>query len=227
MINANIILFVESSKRHNWLEGLASNLAKSVYSQHLVTVEPDGDEHTYFKENYTNFKNSSPRSRKLSPFRTLFELRDSFDPALQNIVVTFGHYPSALVLFASYFLDFKFIFYHMQQPKYFELMKPKWRGKFHNFIYKLYSHKCDRVISLSLEVREQLTKFNVSQSKIMDIFIGVDFLSLKSKLTSLDDNFGKFMENKKILMVGRLAQEKNYPLAIQSFANFLRYHPKL
>jgi glycosyltransferase involved in cell wall biosynthesis len=143
-----------------------------------------------------------------------------------NLIFALGHPAALIAAITSLFPRMKFIFSHMQQPNYFKLMKPRWRGVIHDFIYDMYVAQASLIHSLSGEVTEFLTKKNISSKKIFRVNIGVNFEGIREKLFTEDSNVIIPSGSPIILMVGRLAPEKNYVLAFDAFAFLLRDNPK-
>jgi glycosyltransferase involved in cell wall biosynthesis len=113
----------------------------------------------------------------------------------------------------------------MQQPKFFKLMAPRWRGVFHGFIYDLYITRADLVHSLSSEVTEFLVSKGIAEKRIHRINIGLDFAKVQLQLESKNLQVHIPKGYPRILMVGRLAPEKNYRLAFTAFATLLEKNP--
>lgn len=226
MKNIHIIHFVESNKRHEWLERLISLLNEKEFSQTLISIEPQGAISTFLLNNYPKVCVNRIRQNRLNIFTGVKEIIRSRKKNSINIVFALGHLAAVTTGIASCLVRTNFVFSHMQQPHYFDYMKPKWRGMLHNLLYRLYLKRASLIHSLSQEVEQKLIKYRVNEKKILSVFIGVNFDKIRHQL--LEEDFKLFIPqgSPKILMVGRLAPEKNYEMAFCSFAQFLKNNPQ-
>ena len=225
MNSPHVIHLVESANRHEWLEKLVESLEKKGVSQTLITLEPDGNMYDYLLQNYPSLKMIRSHKKRLNPVSGTIEVLRARRRDRTSLVFALGH-PAALIAgIATFFPGVKLIFSHMQQPNYFRLMKPRWRGIIHDFIYNFYIGRASLIHSLSSEVTEFLTMKGVSPRKIFTVNIGVNFEGIREKLDAEDPGMSIPAGWPLILMVGRLAPEKNYVLAFETFATFLGNNP--
>ena len=226
MKSIHVIHLVESNGRHDWLEKLIESLYKKRISQALITIEPDGPIFEYLEFKYPNSQITRTHKKKfnvLSGLSAVFGARKSDSI---NLVFALGHPAAFIAALATFFPRTKLIFSHMQQPNYFRLMKPRWRGVVHDFVYNFYLNRSSLIHSLSGEVTEFLAEKGVGSRKILRINIGVNFAGIAEKLGIEDSSFSVPLGSPTILMVGRLAPEKNHRLAFEAFAVFLRKNPQ-
>ena len=226
MKNLHIIHFVESNNRHEWLENLISLLDAKGFSQSLVSIEPQGAISSYLSSNFPHIHVKKVRKNRLNIFTGVIELIQSRKKNSINIVFALGHPAAVITAVTSCFVSIDFVFSHMQQPRYFELMKPKWKGTVHTELYRFYLHRADLIHSLSQEVRDNLVKYGINQRKVLSINIGVNFDKIHRELIDKKIYFTLPEGSPKILMVGRLAPEKNYETALRAFATFLESRPQ-
>ena len=225
MKNIHIIHFVESNKRHEWLENSISLLNAKGFSQTLISVEPQGEMTAYLLDNYPNIDVNRMRQLKLNIFTGVREVMRSRKKDSTNIVFALGHPAAVITGVASCLVRTNFVFSHMQQPHYFEYMKPKWKGVLHTLLYRFYLQRVSLIHSLSQEVEQSLIKYHVNKKRILSVFIGVDFSKIHRQLLDESVHLVLPQGSPKILMVGRLAPEKNYEMAFRSFALYLKNKP--
>ena len=226
MNSIHVIHLVESGDRHDWLEKLIAYLDRKGVSQTLITLEPDGKIYTYLLNEYPKLQIIKSHKKRLNPVTGTLEVLRARKGHSVNLIFALGHPAALIAAITSLFPRMKFIFSHMQQPNYFKLMKPRWRGVIHDFIYNLYVAQASLIHSLSGEVTEFLTKKNISSKKIFRVNIGVNFDGIREKLSTEDSSVIIPSGSPIILMVGRLAPEKNYMVAFETFAVFLRDNPQ-
>jgi glycosyltransferase involved in cell wall biosynthesis len=226
MSSTHVIHLVESSDRHDWLEKLIACLDRKGVSQTLITLEPDGNLYTYLLNEYPKLQLVKSHGKRLNLVTGTLEVLRARNGDSINLIFALGHPAAFIAAITSLFPRMKFIFSHMQQPNYFKLMKPRWRGVLHDFIYNLYVAQSSLIHSLSGEVTEFLTKKGISSKKIFRVNIGVNFDGIREKLLTEDSSVIIPPGAPIILMVGRLAPEKNYVLALGAFAVFLRDNPQ-
>lgn len=226
MKNLHIIHFVESNNRHEWLENLISLLDAEGFSQSLVSIEPQGAISSYLSNNFPHIHVKKVRKYRLNIFTGVIEVIQSRKKNSINIVFALGHPAAVITAITSCFVRINFVFSHMQQPHYFELINPKWKGTIHTILYKFYLDRADLIHSLSGEVSNHLMRYGVDQRKILSINIGVNFDKIYRELNDKKVYFTLPEGTPKILMVGRLAPEKNYEIALRAFALFLDSRPQ-
>ncbi len=226
MKNIHIIHFVESNNRHEWLENLMSLLDAEGFTQTLIPVEPQGAISTFLADNYKNIYVNRNRMRRLNVFTGVREVIRSRRRDSINVVFALGHPAAVITGIASCLVRTNFVFSHMQQPHYFEYMKPKWKGVVHTLLYRFYLSRASLIHSLSQEVTQSLIKHGVNQERILSVYIGVDFSKIHRQLLDKSVDLVLPQGYPKILMVGRLAPEKNYEMAFRSFAIFLKNNPQ-
>jgi len=226
MSSTHVIHLVESSDRHDWLEKLIGCLDRKGVSQTLITLEPDGNLYTYLLNEYPKLQLVKSHRKRLNLVTGTLEVLRARNGDSINLIFALGHPAAFIAAITSLFSRMKFIFSHMQQPNYFNLMKPRWRGVLHDFIYNFYVAQSSLIHSLSGEVTEFLTKKGISSKKIFRVNIGVNFDGIREKLLKEDSSVIIPPGSPIILMVGRLAPEKNYVLALGAFAVFLRDNPE-
>lgn len=225
MRTTHIIHLVESNKRHEWLEKLIAHLDRKGFSQTLISLERDGDLRSFLVSNYPHITMNRVHHKKFNTFTGVNAIRKARKKNTINLVFALGHPAAFIAAIASTVLNVKFIFSHMQQPKFFKLMAPRWRGIFHDFIYDLYITRADLIHSLSSEVTEFLVSKGIVQKSIYRVNIGLDFAKVQLQLDSKNLQVHIPEGYPKILMVGRLAPEKNYRLAFTAFATVREKNP--
>lgn len=227
MKNINIIHFVESNGRHLWLEKLMEVLDTKGFTQALLTVDGPGENHDHLALKFPRMKINKQPMGRIPSIRWISQMREMRVNGSLNIVFALGHPASFISAIASLFLEIKFVLCHTQQPRYFEVMnwQAPLRMKLHQIAYKFYIHRARSVISLSKEVAEVLISHGIDNGKIIPINFGIDFEKIERQLNELDSTPGDVTGAPKILMVGRIAPEKNYKVAIEAFAIFVKTYP--
>jgi glycosyltransferase involved in cell wall biosynthesis len=216
---------VESSNRHGWLEKLIEQLNKKGISQTLVTLESDGEINAYLSSKYPKLQLVHNHKKRLNLATGVVAILGVRKKNSLNLVFALGHPAAFIGAVTTIFPGMRLIFSHMQQPNFFKLMKPRWRGVIHNLVYNLYIARATLIHSLSGEVSEFLAKKGVKQDKIFKVNIGVNFEGIREKLVTEDQSIAIPPGSPRLLMVGRLAPEKNYELAFKTFAIFLEDNP--
>jgi len=225
MRSTHIIHLVESNKRHEWIEKLIAHLDRKGFSQTLVSLERDGDMRSFLVANYPHITMNRVHHKKFNTFTGVIAIMKARKKNTINLIFALGHPAAFIAAIASSVLNVKFVFSHMQQPKFFKLMAPRWRGIFHSFIYDLYITRADLIHSLSSEVTEFLVSKGIAEKRIYRVNIGLNFAKVQLQLESKNLQANIPMGYPKILMVGRLAPEKNYRLAFTAFAALKEKNP--
>jgi glycosyltransferase involved in cell wall biosynthesis len=225
MRSTHIIHLVESNKRHEWIEKLIAHLDRKGFSQTLVSLERDGDLHSFLVANYPQITMSRVHRKNFNTFTGVIAIMKVRKKNTVNLIFALGHPAALIAAIASSVLNVKFIFSHMQQPNFFKLMAPRWRGILHTLIYNLYITRADLIHSLSSEVTEFLVSKGFAEKKIYRVNIGLNFAKVKAQLESKNFQVDIPKGYPKILMVGRLAPEKNYRLAFTAFAALQEKNP--
>ena len=228
MKNINVVHFVESNGRHLWLEKLMEVLDAKGFTQALLTVDGPGENHDYLSAKFPRMKINKQPMRRIPSIRWISQMREMQVNGSLNIVFALGHPASFISAIASLFLKIHFVLCHTQQPRYFEVMnwQAPLRMNLHQIAYKFYIHRANRVISLSKEVVEVLISQGIDNGKIIPMNFGIDFEKIKQQLNEPDSTPADSIGVQKILMVGRLAPEKNYKVALEAFSIFLKSYPQ-
>ena len=178
MKNIHVIHFVESNNRHEWLENLISLLDAKGFSQTLVSIEPPGSISSYLLEKFPQVHVNRTRKYRLNTVTGVRELIKSRKKNSVNIVFTLGHPAAFIAGITTYFVNMDFVLSHMHQPRYFQLMKPKWKGILHSTFYRFYLRRASLIHSLSQEVENILIKYGINRHKIFPVNIGVSFVKI-------------------------------------------------
>jgi glycosyltransferase involved in cell wall biosynthesis len=218
MKSKHVIHFEESNKRHPRLEQIMFFLHANGYEQTYISIQPYGEIHEYLEKEAPFVKFVRSHSQPLNVITGVQKILESQKKDYSNIVFTLGHPSSFIASLASYFSDFSFVISHMQQPGYFKYMHPKWKGYIHQRIYKHYLRRANLIHSLSSEVREHLLNQRIDPEKIFSVYIGIDLQTIQCQLISEECSIIQNKDFYRILMVGRLAPEKNYALALQAIS---------
>ncbi len=228
MSEIRLIHIVESSEKHAWFEHLFSYLDSKGFTQALVTLEPKKE--TIGSKTYENVASRSSNSKKVisSSLQVISHILSLRSKTQINFLVLHGHKASILGTFAARLARLNFGIVHHVQPHYFELLKRQapLRGLLHLFFYRCYSREAKINQALSSEVYQYLIKLGCSPKSIVRIGHGVDFKKFQRKLDDAKIEVQVDHKYPRILMVGRLAWEKNYPLAIAAFAEICKLHPE-
>lgn len=228
MERIHLIHVVESSKRQLWLEKLIDHLALSSISQSVVTLEKEGDLNDFLSAKLVQVL--SPASKRLISvtFLAVKLVRKARKKESINFLLLHGHKASLIGAKAARISNLNFGIVHHVQPKYFELLKTRYplRGWVHQLIYRYYIKRATIIQALSKEVTHSLTTLGCDPQKIMAVGHGVDFDAFQKSLENPVGDVFRKPGFPRILMVGRLAWEKNYPLAIEVFAELYKSYPE-
>ena len=226
MPRIHIVHLVESNDRHGWLESLIDSLDKDGFSQSVLTLTPPNRLKEFYEVNYPHIKVYGIKRDKFFVFRALLELKRITKNTSINVLFSLGHPASFLGGTARTVLGLHLVICHMQQPRFFEFLKPKWKGFLHGLLYKSYSKRADLNIALSKEVYEKLKELRIPERRIIQLSIGLDFEKIRKELNHYVGKSVKVSGKPKILMVGRLSREKNYQLALRVLKNLTRDYPE-
>lgn len=219
---------VQSSARHSWLEHLFIHLQDQGFSQSLVTLQPRGEINVLLAEGSINVFSQKNENRILGVLGALKSIRNAQKTGSTNFLLLEGHNAAFAGALAARLLNLDFGIVHHNQPKYFQLLREQspFRGLIHQRIYKYYIRRANIVQSLSMEVTKSLLALGCDARKIVSVGHGVDFAKFQEDLTDETPQLQLKAEFPRILMVGRLAWEKNYFLALESFELLRQTFPK-
>ena len=210
---------VQSSSRHSWLEHLFIRLQDQGFSQSLVTLEPKGEINDFLAGGSINVFSQTNKNRIMSVAGAVKSIRNAQKSGSTNFLLLEGHNAAFAGALAARLLNLDFGIVHHNQPKYFQLLKKQslFRGLIHQHIYNYYIKRANIVQSLSMEVTESLIALGCDARKIVSVGHGVDFAKFQKDLTDDSPQLQLNAGFPRILMVGRLAWEKNYFLVLESF----------
>ncbi len=211
-----LLHLVESSARHPWLEKLIRELDLDNFEQQLFTLSQPGKINLYLDGKFPNFSSKS-RFKVIRLFRVFAKILKYKEKNPNGILLVQGHLPAIVGSLACRIIKYPYCYIHHNQPLYFELLKKRKpiRGFIHNVMYLHYIRNAQIVQSLSSDVTNLLLQRNVEPDRIIELGHGIDFNEFERKLLESREapvlNAGLI-----ILMVGRLAWEKNYTTAIEA-----------
>lgn len=222
-----LIHIVESSKRYGWFDKLFAHLETQGFTQALVTLEPKGEINESLLAGNIVVKSPSSRRVVMSSIQVVgfvLKLRNS---GHVSFLILHGHRASIVGSIAAKAAKLDYVIVHHTQPRYFELLRARrpFRGSAHQMIYRLYIKKAKIVQALSDEVTQSLKHKGVDPRKIVTVGHGVDFEAFQKSIDSASGEIPIKSGFPRILMVGRLAWEKNYPKAIEVFEELNKSYP--
>lgn len=228
MKHIHLIHVVESSKRHIWLEQLLEHLGKNAFSQSVVTLETQGELSNILPEGMVNVFSPPSGNRVLGAMEAVRMVRSARKAGYTNFLLLHGHKASIVGAIAALSANMDFGVIHHVQPKYFQFLRSQKpiRGFIHQRIYRYYIRRAKIVQALSKEVTESLVSLGCDPKRIVSVGHGVDFEKFERSLESGSSELQIKVGFPRILMVGRLVWEKNYPLAIGAFADLRRSYPE-
>jgi glycosyltransferase involved in cell wall biosynthesis len=224
-----VIHLVESSGRHLWLENLIESLRIRGFSQSLVTIQKRGEINDLLESR--GVKIFSPKS-ETSPYNLieLIKLVKYLNKQDNNsFVLAQGHKPAIIAYLANILIGTGYGVIHHHQPSYFTRLQEEHRirGFIHQNIYKAYLKRATLVQSLSRDVTDSLIELDVPSSRIIQIGHGVDFIKFQERMSGEEVEWPSEEIFPTILMVGRLAWEKNYLVALQTIAHLKQRFPQI
>lgn len=210
---------VQSSSRHSWLENLFISLENQGFSQSLVTLQPRGEINDFLAGGSVNVFSQTSKNKVLSLVEAIKSIKNAQKSGSVNFLLAEGHSAAFAAALAGHLLNLDFGIVHHIQPKYFQFLREQSpiRGLIHQRIYIFYIKRANIVQSLSMEVNESLLALGCDVRKIVSVGHGIDFAKFLEDLTDETPQLQLKGGFPRILMVGRLAWEKNYFLAIDSF----------
>lgn len=222
-----LIHIVESSNRYGWFDKMFAHLETQGFSQALVTLEVKG------KVNELNLTGNlvveSPSSRRaiissIQVVGLILKLRKNDQT---NFLILHGHKAAIVGSLAAVIAKLHFGVVHHTQPRYFQLLQTRHpiRGGVHQLIYRFYIRRAKIIQALSEEVTQSLKSVGVDSGRIVKVGHGVDFEAFEKSWDCASLETSKQSGFPRILMVGRLAWEKNYPQAIEVFAEIHKSYP--
>lgn len=228
MNEIQLIHVVESSKKYTWFEKLFAYLEKQGFTQALVTLEPKGETNESLFSGKIVVKSPDSTRITVGSIQALASIRKLRKEGHTNFLILHGHRAAIVGSLAARIEKLDYGIVHHVQPKYFHLLKARYplRGSFHQFSYRYYVRRAKLVQSLSKEVTLSLIALGCDPEKIVAVGHGVDFDAFQDSLENPIDDVFKKPGFPRILMVGRLAWEKNYPLAVEVFAEVYKSYPE-
>jgi len=210
-----------------WLERLIEHLDSNGFSQSVITLESRGEINEYLERSSVNVFSPKSSSRLVAVLESAYLIRRARIKGARNFLLLHGHMASIAGMIGGRVTKTNFGVIHHMQPKYFEFMRSRkpFRGFIHQRIYRCYVRRAQMVQSLSREVTDSIIASGCDPRRILSVGHGVDFTSFYK---SMGDSSGDLILKSgypRVLAVGRLAWEKNYPLALESFAQLLRSYP--
>jgi glycosyltransferase involved in cell wall biosynthesis len=221
----NVIHVAPLPEERSWFQGLLIHLNQKGFFQSIVSVSnSDVDFEQILSFQIRTYKSEN----RIFVFRLLIALiliKKNLKRNCKNVVLAQGHRESTISYIASKLFGLDYILIHHMQPGYFSLIESKKpiSSFVHKLFHELYTKNAIAVQSLSLDVSRYLEGLGVSKSRIMEIPHGVDFDMIQ--LQFFASNTLESRDFIRILMVGRLSPEKNYEIALKSFAQFLDHFP--
>lgn len=227
MSGIHLIHVVESSGRHVWFEQLLSLLQSDGFSQSVVTLSPQGEINAILESGSVDIHSTTSRRRILGAVEAFWLVRKARRDGRQNFLVLQGHRASIIGSLVARGLNLDYSLIHHVQPKYFELMKVRepFRARLHQFMYRYYIRHAKIIQSLSMEVKSYLISQGCDPRKIVSVGHGVDFEAFQKALADDKDDISLKSGFPRVLIVARLAWEKNYPLAIEVFDHLKKSFP--
>lgn len=228
MKQIHIIHVVESSSRVSWFERLFVHLHAEGFSQSLVTLQPRGEINDYLAGGPVNVFSQSNENRILSAIGVVRSIRNARTSGKINFLLLHGHKAAFVGLLAARLANLDFGVIHHVQPKYFQFLRVQspLRGFIHQRIYNFYIRRANIIQSLSMEVTESLLALGCDVRKIVSVGHGIDFAKFQDSLNDETPELQLKPGFPRILMVGRLAWEKNYFLALEMFDLLRQTFPK-
>ena len=228
MNEIQLIHVVESSRKYKWFEKLFEHLEMQGFIQSIVTLETKGEINESLSFSKIVVKSPESKNACIGSIQALISIRNLRKEGKINFLVLHGHKASIVGSLAARVAKLDYGIVHHVQPRYFELLRKQYplRGMAHQFIYRHYVKYAKIVQSLSKEVSLSLTALGCNPKKIIAVGHGVDFDAFLESLESLTNDMHHKSQFPRILMVGRLAWEKNYPLAVQVFAEISKSYPE-
>lgn len=227
MKQIHLIHVVESSARYSWFERLFVYLNAQGFSQSLVTLQPRGEINDYLEKGPVNVFSQQSENRILSASGIVRLIRNARKKGSTNFLLLHGHKAAIVGLVAARTANLDFDVIHHVQPKYFQFLRSQkpLRGLIHQSIYRYYIRRATIIQSLSMEVTGHLLALGCDPKKIVSVGHGVDFEIFQKALSDESSDLSLKPGFPRILMVGRLAWEKNYPLAIEAFDQLRSSYP--
>jgi glycosyltransferase involved in cell wall biosynthesis len=221
----NVVHLAPVPEERSWFQGLLIHLDQKGFFQSIVSVSnSDVDFEQIFPFQIRKYK-SENRIFVIRLLIALILIKKNLKRNYKNVVLAQGHRESTISYIASKLFGLDYILIHHMQPGYFNLFKSKKpvSSFVHKLFHELYAKNAIAVQSLSLDVSHYLEGLGVSKSRIMEIPHGVDFDKIQHQFFA--SNTFESREFLRVLMVGRLSPEKNYEIAVKSFAQFLDHFP--
>jgi len=223
----SLVILVENNSLHRWLLDLITEVTLNGHEVVLVTLEKEGPIHKFYSSNNLVLA---------------YSLTSNFKDLLRTIIrkksfgkleyYSLGHKPNIVSIFFRFLFDGRITMNYVQQTNYFTNMAlsrnlfVSIKGHLHEFISKWYFARSDFVQSVSLDTMNKLHSLGVSNHKIINIPLGINFTKLDESSNgnlSLKNVFTDLIPF--VLSIGRLAPEKNHFLTIEAFAHFYKKFP--
>ena len=230
MANIKVIHVVETSERIEWLESLIDRFDKNGIKQIVISINNGGTAENYFLNSNIKYRNSRSALTLVKLFQTIVNIRRANSKGVRNLVLAHGHLPSMMALLSLLFWRQEFGVVHHQPPLRYFLDKrfgSLSKRLLHSGFYICYLRKALFIQALSTDIVATLAQLRISKSRIYRIGHGVDFNKFHMQMNLADSAQDSFEGFPRFLMVGRLAWEKNYFLALDIVQELKKVFPNL
>jgi glycosyltransferase involved in cell wall biosynthesis len=227
MMGKPLLHLVESSARHPWLEKLILELNVNNFQQELFSLNKPGEINIYLDGKCPSFSSKS-RFKIIRLTKVFVKILEFIRKNPDGVLLVQGHLPAIVGSVACRITKYPYCYIHHNQPLYFELLKKEKpiRGSIHNIFYLFYVRNARIIQSLSSDVTNFLHERNVKPDRIIELGHGIDFDEFERKLLNSQESLPPNSEPI-ILMVGRLAWEKNYTTAIEAMKSVCEKIPNV
>lgn len=221
-----IVHVVEPDPYYEWLKKLIASAKEKSIHQEVITFRNLSDLNGFADDKKILIFPHNQKGLKLY-LKLLIRIRSVNRRNSSSMFVAQGHKPSFVCLVSKQLFRIDYGIIHHIQPGYFELLKKqhKFKGQVHKTIYKAYLRRASFVQSLSLEVYNYLISIGIPREKIYSFGHGIDFEAFKDKMSDIGHTELESLGKPRVLMVGRLAWEKNYSLAFAVLSQLIKQFP--
>ena len=225
-----LIHIVESPARHQWFEDLVAEIQLTKTQQAVVTLGSQGKLFQEIEKKGIPVASGKRVSKWLNIVIAVVSVKNMSNKADRSFAVAQGHLPSISAWLSCILCKVEYGIVHHQSPiVFFDNYRIKYpvKGAVQRFLYLHYVKRANFIQALSLEVYNSLLTLGYPEDQIVLIGHGIKMSQFESKRNT--DYSEHKVENASptILMVGRLAWEKNYTFAIHVISELVKKQPSL
>lgn len=229
-MSKQLIHIVESSARHQWFEDLVAELQANKALQAVVTLNSQGNLVGEFEGKGIPVVGGKKISKWPNIVVAVISLKRISKKADRSLAIAQGHLPSISAWISCLLFKTEYGIIHHQSPLvFFDHYRARYpfKGAVQRFFYIQYVKKAKFIQALSLEVYNSLLSIRYPESQLILIGHGIKMNQFENRSQVVNTKQSTENVYPTILMIGRLAWEKNYLFSFQVIAQLVKKQPGL